>query len=138
MRGVAGFDPQRMARARAKSGLSYRTLASRVGVSYGTVVGYQQGHTRPRPGHLVRMAAALNCTVTYLAPLPRAPTLADYRDRAGFTLEEMGRRVGRHAGSVGRIERGIYWPADDLDKWAGCYGLQPEEFTRAWRRAARS
>jgi len=127
-----------MARARAKAGLSYRHLAALIGLSYGTVLGYQQGHTRPRPGHLVRLAAALNCTVTYLAPLPRAPTLADYRDRAGLTLEEMGRRVGRHSGSVGRIERGIYWPDDDVEKWAGCYGLEPAEFTTAWRRAARS
>lgn len=131
--GVAGFDKERMRKARARAGLTYRQLAETVGVSYTVLVAYEKGHAKPRPAHLVSLAAALSCTVTYLAPMPRAPTLADYRERRGLTLTEMGELVGRHYGTVSDVEHAGWWPSS-AELWAENYGLDPEEFLRAWRR----
>lgn len=131
--GVQGFDPSRLASARAKSGLSYRALAALLGVTYSTIVQWEHGANKPRPSYLAPLAEALGCSVHYLAPLPKEPTLADYRERAGLTLEDMAARVDRHLGTVSRIEHGVTWPEDPA-RWAAAYGLSPAVFRRAWRR----
>lgn len=131
--GVQGFDPNRLASARAKTGLSYRALAALLGVTYSTVRQWEHGISKPRPSYLNPLAKTLGCTVHYLAPLPSKPTLIDYRERAGLTLEDVAALVDRHFGTVSRIEHGVTWPEEPA-RWAEAYGLSPAVFRSAWRR----
>ena len=130
---MGGFSPERMRRARARKGLSYRELAPLVGVSATTLFSYETGRARPRPPKLQALAKALGCTTTYLAPLPRHASLRDHREHAGLFLRDIATQLGVSDTTVLRMEQGSHWP-DDPYAWAGAYGLTVKGFAEAWRR----
>ena len=61
-----GFG-ERLRRARARSGLGQRDLAASAGVGLATIARLELGQTRPRPGTVRRLAAALGVRVPWLA-----------------------------------------------------------------------
>jgi transcriptional regulator with XRE-family HTH domain len=130
--GVTGFKPDRMRQARLRAGLTYRQLGLLVGVSATTLFRYESGRVSPRPPALKALAAALGCPITFLAPLPRRPTLKDHREHSGLLLREMATLLEVTDSTVGRMEDGHHWP-DDPERWASAYGLSLKTFAEAWR-----
>jgi len=107
-------------------------LAAQLAMSPSTIFAWENGGAAPDPHSLTRLADGLNCPSTFLAPLPRRPTLADYRQRAGMTQDDIGATLGVSRALVARIERGCYWPAG-ATRWAKAYGLTLKGFAEAWR-----
>lgn len=68
---LAGLGERLRARREAV-GLSVRKLAEQLGASRNTITNYEQGHTVPSTTDLVRLAAALGCTLVDLLDLPAA------------------------------------------------------------------
>jgi transcriptional regulator with XRE-family HTH domain len=119
--------------------LSYRQLCERMTaldsttkVSATTLFSYETGRARPRPPKLKALADALGCDTTYLAPLPKHPSLRDHREHAGLFLRDIAAAVGVADSTVMRMEDGTHWP-DEPDRWAAAYGLTLKGFAEAWR-----
>lgn len=130
--GVHGFDPERLRAAQGKAGLSVRQLAAALGMTPAVVFTWRSGRARPYPRHLVRLAVALGCKTTYLAPLPDPPRLRHYRERAGLTQAELAQQLEVSPVAVSRVELGLVWP-DDPAPWADAYGISLRTFSRVWR-----
>jgi hypothetical protein len=105
-----------------------------MGMSETSVFRWMSGAILPDPHSLKRMAAALRCTTSYLAPMPARPTLAHHRERSGRTQADLGGVLEVPGWLVSNVEHGLRWP-DDVDAWAAVYGVGPRAFTRAWRNA---
>lgn len=125
--------------ARAKADLSYRQLSTRMAeidpqtkVSATTLFTYETGRARPRPPKLKALADALGCETTYLAPLPRRPSLRDYREHSGLFLRDIAAQLDVAESTVMAMERGTHWP-DEPDRWAEAYSLTVKAFAEAWR-----
>jgi DNA-binding XRE family transcriptional regulator len=69
---IKPLKPQGLQRRRIQAGLSRPGLAAKVGVSYGTVVMWEQGRRLPQPDKLAKLAAVLNLSVEKLREEMRA------------------------------------------------------------------
>lgn len=133
--GVRGFDPERLLVAQLRAGLTVRGLARDLGVSPDVVFRWRRGSRRPYPRHLVALAEALGCKVSYLAPLPERPHLGHYRERRGLTQGEVGKELGVFSAAVSAVETGVVWPGDP-DRWADVYGISVRTLRRSWKSAS--
>ncbi len=133
--GVDGFDPEHLKIARLRAGLSSRQLSKEIGVAATTALYYEHGTARPRPSQLKRLAEVLDVPVTYLAPLPLAPTLRDLRDREGLSIHDIAATLGIGYDVVWRMEHGLRWPENER-QWAAAYHLTLREFAEAWRNSS--
>lgn len=59
-------EPEALAWAREKAGLSQAELARRCGWSRSTICEYEAGTRSATPGNLLKIAEALNCPVVFL------------------------------------------------------------------------
>ncbi len=133
-RGVRRFRPDSLRAARLRNGLSLSALARSIGATPSVVGRYEAGTAQPGPSALLKLAEVLGVATTHLAPLSPAPTLAEYRERAGLTLRTVAQATGHALSSVSRVENGTYYPSDP-PLWAHVYGLNPEVFREAWMQA---
>lgn len=107
------FSPDVLVDLRRSAGLSQAALAQAVGVSKGSVRGWESGLKIPQADVLGRLAAvfsnALSSTVTVadFVDIPETGrTLADWRVLRALTQVEAARRSGLSASHYGGLERG--------------------------------
>ena len=83
---VLDHEPEAVAWARRKAGLSQTQLAQRMGVSLSLVNMIERGKRNATPEHLLKLAEALNCPVVVLErkryPVPLATPAEDEDDAA--------------------------------------------------------
>lgn len=134
IRGVTGWDPDRLRVARLAAGLTQSALAARLDLATWTVWAWEQ----PRPAgraptarHLAALAEALGVESVALAPLPEGATLRDLRQRAGLTTTQVGEEIGMSDAAVSAVENGKWWPST-ATSWSELLGVDPETFERAW------
>lgn len=107
------FSPEVLVDLRRSAGLSQAALAQAVGVSAGSVRGWENGRKIPQADVLGRLAAVfsdeLSSTVT-VADLVDIPdtgrTLADWRVLRALTQSEAARLSGLSPSHYGGLERG--------------------------------
>ncbi|MCC7493255.1 MAG: ImmA/IrrE family metallo-endopeptidase [Fimbriimonadaceae bacterium] len=85
--GVLAGLGERLRIRRDAVGLSVRKLAEQLGASRNTITNYEQGHTVPSTSDLVRLAAALGCTLVDLLDLPASQPPARFAFRAHKALQ---------------------------------------------------
>jgi transcriptional regulator with XRE-family HTH domain len=121
-RGARGFRPDRLRARRLKLGLTQVALAKQIGVNTKLVDRYEAGAITPGGATLQKLSTALQVEPVWLAPLPRNPCLADYRDRLGLTQPALAELLGISSPMVSHTERGMQYPAD-VERWAEAYGI---------------
>lgn len=130
------FVPARLAAARTARGLTQAELAALAGVEHSLVGLLETGDRNPSPRVLAALAAALGVAMDELAPMPRRPTLADYRQQTGRAAKQLAEELGIPAPSVSRIETGLLDLRKEAD-WAALLGIDVDELRRAWERGRR-
>ena len=131
------FEPARLARLRAARGLSQADLAALAGLEPSAVGMVETGARRPSPPVVAALAAALQVPIGELAPLPRRPTLADYRQQTGRAAKQLADELGLPGPTVSRIENGLLDVREE-ERWAQLLGVDLPEFRQAWERGRRA
>jgi len=63
----------------------------------------------------------------------RPETLAQVRERKGLTQNEVARRLKVTQGFVSKVENGIEFPTENIERWVKVYGTRTQkEFRRLW------
>lgn len=133
-RGVAGFSPAAMKRARLGSRLTLVQLAANMGVGENTVQRWEAGTSQPIPQHLRALAKALDLDVRDLLPrrVSANPSIKDLRELAGKSLEESAMDSGVSRSSIRRLERGVaHLHTGRVAALADAYGVTEAELIRA-------
>lgn len=107
------FSPDVLIDLRRSAGLSQAALAQSVGVSAGSVRGWESGRKIPQADVLGRLAAVFSealssaVTVADFVDIPETGrTLADWRVLRALTQVEAARRSGLSPSHYGALERG--------------------------------
>lgn len=135
--GMERFEPARLAAARGARGLSQSDLAALAGLEHSLVGMLETGARRPSAPVVAALAAALRVPVAELAPLPRYPTLADYRQHTGRAAKQLAGELGLLGPTVSRIETGLLELRQEPE-WAALLGIDIDELRRAWERGRRA
>src|SRR4051794_23888454 len=134
--GVTGWQGSLLRQLREERSMTRRQLAGRIGVAVDTVGSWERSASSPRVRHLLALAQQLGVELTVLAPLPKAPTLRELRERVGLTQGALAARLGRNAGGVARVEHGDYWPRDSR-RWCEALAVDEIDLRRAWEASRR-
>jgi transcriptional regulator with XRE-family HTH domain len=135
--GNSAFDRARLRRARRAAGLTQLELGARLGVSKTTVHLWEQGGRVPRASRVAAIAAALGVDPEELMTISDrsdTATLADVRQRAGYSQAALAARLGVPPSSLSDMERGRYRPGPHAAAWRTTLGLSAAEFERLWER----
>jgi transcriptional regulator with XRE-family HTH domain len=129
---AAGFDPERLRRARIQAGLSQLELAQRVGTDHTTIAKYESGDRAPFVERLAALATALGVTTAALAK-PPAGTLAELRSAAGLSQQTAATQAGLVRTTYAAIERGevTTLTPDISTRLATTFGVDPRTIARA-------
>lgn len=117
--GVAGFQGERLAQARAARGMTQTALAASSGISSASISKWERGDQMPEPGALDRVAAALEMPVTwFLRPVPDYGQ-SSYFFRSSTSLTKDARTVAKIRLEwlyelSGTIQEWIGWPEVNL------------------------
>jgi transcriptional regulator with XRE-family HTH domain len=133
-RGVAGFSPAALKKARLGARLTLVQLAANMGVGENTVQRWEAGTSQPIPEHLRSLAKALDLDVRDLLPrrVSATPSIKDLRELASLTLEEAEAASGVSRSSLRRMERGAaHLHTSRVTKLAEAYGVTEAELINA-------
>lgn len=111
------FSGPRLAAARRAAGLTQGQLAASVGTRRAGVSDWECGAARPHASQVPAVAAAVGLdALEFLAPDPSAVTLADLRQAAGLSVEELSMAAGVSMRRYKRLEDGAKQrePVDEL------------------------
>lgn len=107
-RGVAGFSPAALQRARAQDQLSRSDLAVELGVSAVTIGRWENGSSRPTASHLQRIAEIFQAVPEDFVRL--TGTVRQMRHLAGFSLHAAAQAAGIAPATLQLIEQGTQKP----------------------------
>lgn len=129
------FDRRRLREARIKAGLTQLQLASRVHVTETTVYQWEHDLRTPRPTRVPAIAAALGIAPEELMidSADRPLTLADVRQRVGYSQAALAARLALPPSTLSSIEQGRHRPGASADRWRRMLGLSAAEFNRLWQ-----
>jgi transcriptional regulator with XRE-family HTH domain len=127
------FGP-RLRQLRENAGLSRRTVADSLGISYPLVSHWENGYQLPAQRHRSHLAALYGVnTLSFPKRRPEPDpiegmSLAAVRQRAGFTQCDAARAIGIDQSRLCYWERGKIRPSlEGLAALAALYVVQPEE-----------
>lgn len=135
--GNSAFDRTRLRQARVAAGLTQLELGTRLGVSKTTVYLWEQGGRVPRASRVRTIAAALGIDPEELMTISDRPgtlTLADVRQRAGYSQAALAARLGVPPSTFSSMERGRHRPGPTGPPWRQALGLSAADFERLWER----
>ena len=125
------WQPERLNAARRAKGWTVAQLATAAELNFPAVDVYLHGRSAPDPATLVHLAAVLEVTTTYLAPLRDKPRLHELRWHAGLSVRAFAKRIGRSEGQTSRALRGEV-RITEPDRWADVLGVTRTTIEAAW------
>lgn len=139
-RSVRGFRPWAVRELREQRGWSLAQLGERIGVSRAQVWQWEDGRTVPTPGHLVKLAGALQVDPYELFDAePAEPSLHDLRVRRGLSAKDLAEQAGlSYEGLVHRLDlgRGPAELSEDVTrKLADVLEVEPDAVREACARS---
>ena len=130
------FQPALLLRARTDRGLTQAELARLAEVESSVVAMLETGAHRPSAPVVAALSTALQVPMDALAPMPRRPTLADYRQQTGRSAKRLAEELGIPGPSLSRVETGLL-DLRKVEEHAGLLGINVDELRRAWERGRR-